>query len=108
MRCIGLVIAAMLLAACSDSAPVTNEELALRTCDAAREERLGLSEDEDVIQRQTIGRRDYGWLVRGLTGDVAAGARNFECRLDEVGSEPPTLTYIRLCEAGEEPWGCPE
>jgi hypothetical protein len=106
---LGVPLTALLLAtACSGSPPPTHEDLALRACNEALRERLDISEKQGPAQTQMIGRREYGWLVRGLSRDVAGGgARNYECRLDDAASGPPTLTWVRLCAAGESPWGCP-
>lgn len=65
-------------------------------------------EGEQAAQTLMIGRRDYGWLVRGLaSATVSSSAQNYQCRLDQGDSGPPTLTDLRLCEAGDRPWGCP-
>lgn len=103
------VVGLLLVTGCNGSPPPTHEDLALRACAAELRERLGVEEGETTSQTQMIGRRDYGWLVRGLSRDLPGiGAQNYECRLDDAQSGPPTLTYVRLCEAGESPWGCPE
>jgi hypothetical protein len=99
----------LLTTACSGSPLSTQEELALRTCSAELGKRLDVPDGELTSQTQMIGQREYGWLVRGLSSaEVASGAQNYECRLEDDGSGPPTLTYLRLCEAGESPWGCPQ
>lgn len=55
-----------------------------------------------------IGRRDYKWLMRGLASATpSSSAQNYQCTLDQGDSGPPTLTDLRLCEAGDRPWGCP-
>lgn len=78
-------------------------------CVAELRERLDVAEEETPTATLMIGRRDYGWLVRGLSRDVpGVGSQNYECRLDHAESRSPTLTYLRLCPAGESPWGCPE
>jgi hypothetical protein len=106
----GLIVVALASSGCSgSSAAPTQEDLAQRACTAALAERLHATNIDAVTQTRMIGRRDFGWLVRGLSRDVSgSGARNYECRLDDAGSEPPTLTYLRLCEPGQSPWGCPE
>jgi hypothetical protein len=97
----------VLVSACGGSPPPTDEDLALRACSAELRQRLSIPEDDSTSQTQMIGRRDYGFLVRGLTSAAApTGPQNYECRLD-TGTGRPTLTYLRLCRAGESPWGCP-
>lgn len=100
---------AVLISGCGASEPATEEETALRLCSAELRNRLDVPIDEHTSQRQMIGKRDYGWLVRGLSRAVPDElAMNYECRLDDPASGPPTLTYLRLCKAGDSPWGCPE
>jgi hypothetical protein len=105
-----LPVAGLLLtvAACGGAPAPTQEDLALRVCNPELTEQLAVAEGDVAAQTQMIGRREGGWLVRGLSTVVqGAGAQNDECRLDDAGPRPPTLTYLRLCEAGESPWGCP-
>jgi hypothetical protein len=102
------VVGLLLLTACAGSTPLTNEDLALRACSAELRHRLDISDGATPSQTQMIGRREHGWLVRGLSRSVPGlGAQNYECRLDDGESGRPTLTYLRLCEAGDRPWGCP-
>lgn len=71
-------------------------------CVAELWERLDVAEEETPTATLMIGRRDYGWLVRGLSRDVpGVGSQNYECRLDHAESRSPTLTYLRLCPAGD-------
>jgi hypothetical protein len=103
------VVALPFITACGGSTPPTQEDLAVRSCSAELRDRLDIPAGKPTSQTQMVGRRDYGWLVRGLSSAVSeSGAQNYECRLDDAESGPPTLTYLRLCEAGESPWGCPE
>jgi hypothetical protein len=102
------VTLALLIGGCGASEPPTEETTALRLCSDELRKRLDIPKDEHSSQTQMIGKRDYGWLVRGLSREVpGAVAQNYECRLDDPASGRPTLTYLRLCEAGESPWGCP-
>lgn len=66
------------------------------------------AEGEPVAQTSLIDTRDDGWLIRGLSADVEGGGpRNYECRVDRAEDGLPVLVYLRLCEAGARPWGCP-
>lgn len=115
MRWSPLLAGAVLLLStgCSSPAPATSEDRALQLCRRALQERVhaGKHPDEQgaavTSQTQMIGRRSHGWLVRGLTVELADGARNYECKLDDEASGTPSLTYLRLCAAGGSPWGCP-
>lgn len=98
----------MLLAAgCAGSPPPSGEDLALRACTAELQRELDVPAGDNAAATLMIGKRDYGWLVRGLSKPSrASGAQNFECRVDERPSGS-ALTYLRLCAPGESPWGCP-
>ena len=106
-----LLVALLCATACDGSPAPTQEDLALRACTAQLRERLHLPQDEAPSQTQMIGRRDGGWLVRGLTRTVGpTGPQNYQCRLaDAPGapSAPPELVDLELCAAGPSPWGYP-
>lgn len=98
----------MLLAAgCGGSPAPSGEDLARRACTAELQRELEVPAGDNAAATLMIGKRNYGWLVRGLsTPSGASGAQNFECRVDE-GVSGSALTYLRLCAPGESPWGCP-
>lgn len=105
--CLSVMVVALAVSACSDGhASQTEEDAALQVCTTALADRLGTS---NATQTLMIGKRANGWLVRGLSAQVGdQAARNYECGLQHPAkSGPPRLTYLRLCEAGESPWGCP-
>ena len=86
---------APLIGGCGGNDAPTDETSALRLCSAELRERLGISGEEHSSQTQMIGGRDDGWLVRGLSHEVpGVGERNYQCRLDDASSGPPTLTYL--------------
>lgn len=99
---------ALLATGCAGSSP---QEQAVETCESAlsnRVNRLSPAEGESVAQTTLVDAQDDGWLIRGLSADVEGGGpRNYECRVDSAEAGPPVLGYLRLCEAGERPWGCP-
>ena len=108
MRPALLVMGLVAVTACSSSPAPADESLALGSCAEALAGRLATPGGDRAAETTMIGRREHGWLVRGLsTGSAAGPAQDDECRLDDATSGPPTLTHLRLCEAGAQPWGCP-